>query len=355
LNKLYLEALMSEFLIRFFQSLLSIFSGGQQVVLPIPTPEEEPEVEEPIIIEPISFEIDDSWLITTGIAGHAVSSSGWTHTDGKPTSITWHWTATWDRDLCDRLLGGADALRKPVWNEDKQKWDGGASVHYCVGRTHDEGISQYVKLEHRSWHAGAGQTVRWDGQDISGHTKWLSGARASVGIETVEVGFARDNIPKESDWIQCFGTGGKFKMWLQPWTEEQIDMMIFVGKKIVEKYPNIKYIDHHGHMDICPGVKEDPALAFPFARVLSGIYDEEIPDVWSPFMLIAPRQRALELLGYEFGDAGVDGDWGRISDAALTQFQRDRGLHDNGQWSTFVCWDIYFALLDAGFNLEDVA
>ena len=303
---------------------------------------------------PMKFPIDDSWLIPIRKPGHAVSSAGWTYTADKPTSITWHWTATKTRKQCDELLGGDNALRRPVWDELKQKWMGGASAHYCIGRTYEEGISQYVKLQHRSWHAGAGQVLRWDGKKINADGQWLTGARASIGVETVEVGFARSGIPKEDDWTEVYSTNGKFKMWVEPWPQEQIDMMIFVGKKIVKKYPNIEYLDHHGHMDICPGVKEDPSLAFPFAKVLSGIYNRCIPDVWSPFANIKSRQKALELLGYDLGRAGIDGDWGRASEAALLKYQSDNDLVSNGQWSTFVCWNIYFSLNKLGLSLKSV-
>lgn len=345
---------MFKFLLQILQNFTLIFSRKKDAPVELPKPEDEPEVVTPPKPEEKIYDIDDSWLIPTGIPGHAVTSSGWTYTDGKPTSVTWHWTATWDRELCDKLLGGDNALRKPKWNEEEQKWEGGASAHFCVGRSEEEGISQYVKLEHRSWHAGGGQTVRWDGKNVFANGTFLSGSRTSIGIETVEVGFARPEAPKEDDWIEVYGTDGKNHMWVQPWTEEQVDMMIFLGRKIIEKYPNIGYLDHHGHHDICPGYKSDPSLAFPFAKVLSGIYRREIPDVWSPFMAIKPRQRALELLGYDLGPWGADGDWGAVSDAALRKFQIDSGLHANGEWSTFVCWEVYFALLDAGYSLDDI-
>ena len=300
-----------------------------------------------------NYLIDTSWIIPNRSIGQAVSK-GWGFTDAKPNSVTWHWTATWDRAYCDKLLGGSNALRKPKWNDAKKKWEGGASAHYCVGRDREEGISQYVSLEDRSWHAGAGQSLRWDGKPIDWNGSWLSGSRTSVGVETVNIGFARASIEKQPGWIQVYSTNGQFRMWVPPWGDEQIDMMSFVGRKIIERYPNIKYLAHHGHMDICPGYKEDCSMAFPFARVLSNIYEREIPDVWGAFKLIAPRQKALKLLGYNLGSFGVDGDWGRLSDSALRQFQEDKDLVQNGHWTTFVCWEIYFALVNAGFSLESL-
>lgn len=356
---------MITFFLELIKSFLQVF-GAKQV--DVKRPEEvsmknndKKNIEEKIEIEngvdpvkELQFKVDDSWMIPTGIPGHAVSSSGWTYTNGVPTSITWHWTATWDRKTCDKLLGGSDALRKPQWNENSKKWEGGASAHYCVGRSFQEGISQYVSLEHRSWHAGGGQKLRWDGKKVSVDGQFLSGARTSVGIETVEVGFERAGIPREEDWVRVYDTSGKREMWIQPWTEEQIEMMIYIGKEIIKKYPHIQEIDHHGHMDICPGHKDDPSLAFPFAKVLSGIYERDITDVWSPFLLIEPRQKALQLLGYDLGSWGIDGNWGNISDAALRQFQKDYDLEIDGYWSTFVCRKIEAALKEKGLSINDV-
>lgn len=59
--------------------------------------------------------------------------------------------------------------------------------------------------------------------------------------------------------------------WIQPWTEEQIEMMIDLGKMIYGQFNRIGVRDHHGHHDLCPGYKND-VIGFPFARVLSGIY-----------------------------------------------------------------------------------
>lgn len=68
-----------------------------------------------------------------------------------------------------------------------------------------------------------------------------------------------------------------------------------------------------------------------------------IPDVWSPFSTIKGRQRALINLGYNLGTWGADGEWGRVSDSALRQFQSDHGLVENGMWTSFVSWAIHDA------------
>jgi N-acetyl-anhydromuramyl-L-alanine amidase AmpD len=170
----------------------------------------------------------------------------------------------------------------------------------------------------------------------------------------VNIGFARKGIPKKKKWQEVWSPTGKNQMWVPEWTGQQIKMMIHVGKEIIAKYPNIKIRDHHGHHDICPGYKEDPSYLFPFAEVLSGIYDQEVPDIWTPFLDVEPRQKAMMLLGYDLGKWGADGDWGRMSDAALRKFQKDHGMVANGYWSTFVCWEVYDELCRRGKTLEDL-
>ncbi len=286
----------------------------------------------------MAVEINDSFMIPVS-SGNAVSS-GWTSaTERRPMGVTWHWTATWDLQGCRNAIGGSDPSRKGV-----------ASAHYAIGRSFSEGIDRYVSMRNRSWHAGKNQLLRWDGKPSTNQTK---GARATIGIETVNVGYARAGIAAQSDWINAASPNGKQEMRVQPWPEEQIQMMIQVGREIVAQWPTITWTDHHGHHDACPGYKVDVA-GFPFARVLRGIYeDTDIPDIWTPFWTAEQRQRALVLLGYDLGDFGptndgVDGDWGRASDAALSDFQKRHGLVENGYWTTYVSRAVWYALREQG-------
>ena len=140
----------------------------------------------------------------------------------------------------------------------------------------------------------------------------FTGSRTTVGIETVNVGFARDGFPAAGDWILAAEPNGKHVMRVQPWFAEQVEMMIAVGREVVTRWPGIKVRDHHGHHDLCPGYKQDVA-GFPFAAVPRGIYaDRAIPDVWTPLWTPVQRQRALLILGYLLGASGADGDWGRL-------------------------------------------
>ena len=265
--------------------------------------------------------------------GQAVSA-GWTSYCPKPAGVTWHWTATWDLETCRKILGGSDALRK-----------GEASAHFGVGSSFMEGVDRYVKIEDRSWHAGANQVLRWDGKPVSYEGQWWSGARTTIGIETVNIGYARAGVAAESHWLRAVDPTGRMEMRIQPWSHEQVHLMIELGRYIQERYPHLTWRDHHGHHDISPGYKVD-VCAFPMAKVLRGIYGAEIPDIWSGLWSVKNRQIALVKLGYSLGTYGsqgngVDGSWGRMSDAALRAFQRDRGLVENGCWTQEVNYQVH--------------
>jgi N-acetyl-anhydromuramyl-L-alanine amidase AmpD len=288
---------------------------------------------------PTRFKVSEAAMIPLA-DGQAVTQ-GWPARHGfKPLAVTWHWTETRNLSVCRQTIGGANAERKGV-----------ASAHYGVGRTFAEGIDRYVSLENRSWHAGKMQTVRWDGRQLTEPD--FKGSRSTVGVETVNIGKATASIAAGPDWILAHTSDGRELMRVQPWTEEQIEMLVWVGKEIVGRWQHIGIRDHHGHHDVCPGYKIDVA-GFPFARILSGIYDVQVPDVWGPTWTAIQRQRVLIALGYDLGPSGADGAWGKRSDTALREFQRHMGLFDNGQWNTFTSWKAYDVLKDAGKSIADV-
>ncbi len=270
------------------------------------------------------FSFSDRFRIPVS-AGHAVDR-GWTAATGdKPMAVTWHWSATATLAECSALLGGSEARRKGL-----------ASAHYAIGRGFGEGIDRYVSLEDRSWHAGRNQSLRWDGSAFAGdHDK---GSRTTIGVETVNLGYARPGLPAGPDWRRADSPDGRWRLRIQPWTDEQIEMMVAVGKKIVARWPHIGPRDHHGHCDLCPDYKVDP-VGFPYAQVLRGVYNNpNLPDVWSSLWTVRGRRQALATLGYEIPGGGV---WDHRCDHALRRFQRDHGQVVNGRWSTFVCWRIH--------------
>lgn len=266
------------------------------------------------------------YLLPLG-SGQAVDL-GWTPaTGGKPLGVTWHWTATATLSEARALIGGPNPARKGV-----------ASAHYCVGRSAAEGIDRWVSLDNRSWHAGALQTLRWDGKVFSKADD--KGTRTCVGIETVNVGYARQGFPAGPDWILAATPEG-VEYRIQPWSDEQIAMCIHVGRLVLARWPHITVRAHHGHHDLCPQYKEDVS-GFPFARVLRGVYrDETIPDVWTSTWTLRDRQKTLIKLGYDLGRTGADGLWGPRSISALKSFQTKSGLPANGYWTSFVSWKAY--------------
>lgn len=278
------------------------------------------------------------------LAADQAVSAGWTQASGRrPLGVTWHWTATWDLALCRRVLGGKTPERK-----------GEASAHYGVGRTFAEGIDRYVTLANRSWHAGKEQLCRHDGTPFTDKQS-QKGSRTTVGVETVNIGYARPGIPARADWIRVAKANGREIVQVQHWPDEQVEMMIEVGREIIGTFPSIGPRDHHGHHDICPTYKDD-VIGFPFARVLAGIYPgQAIDDVWTPTSFPAQRQRILIALGHDLGNTGADGKWGRLSDTALKDFQGRHGLEPTGHWSTFVSWKARDLLNNQGKKLADVA
>ncbi len=286
------------------------------------------------------FRISEDALIPLE-EGQAVTRGWPAAIGGRPLGVTWHWTVTWDLRMCRRLLGGRNAERK-----------GEASAHYGVGRRYEEGVDRYVSLENRSWHAGVNQTLRWDGRALSEPN--YKGARSTIGVETVNIGCANSKEMAGSDWIFSASPEGK-PIRVQPWTDEQVKMMIAVGREIRARWPHIGPDDHHGHHDLCPGYKVDVS-GFPFARVLRGIYPEhEVVDVWTPLETVIQRQRVLAAVGQDLGARGVDGEWGPASRAALKRFQADHGLVPDGFWTTFVSRALHAALAELRGDLESVA
>jgi N-acetyl-anhydromuramyl-L-alanine amidase AmpD len=273
--------------------------------------------------------------------GQAVSA-GWPQSIGAhPLGVTWHWTVTWDLELCRRLLGGRNAERR-----------GEASAHYGIGRSFAEGVDRYVTLENRSWHAGKSQSLRWDGRALGSPD--YKGSRSTIGVETVSIGYATTPGMAEDDWIRAATPDGK-PIRVQPWTDEQVVMMVEVGREIVARWPHIGPGDHHGHHDICPGYKVDVS-GFPFARVLAGIYPHHaIADHWTPTHTVLQRQRALLAAGIDLGPFGADGSWGPGSLGALKRFQDAHGLVVNGHWSTFVSRRLAEVLAGRGIDLAEAA
>lgn len=286
----------------------------------------------------MNFHIDESTMIPVA-SGQAVKS-GWEDTPfGRAVGVTMHWAVTATVAGCTKIIGGANATRKGV-----------ASAHYCVGRSFTEGTARYVSLANRSFHCQLGQILRWDGQTMG--TKQFSGINTTIGIETAHLGFATEAEVGAGRFVVAAAPNG-VPMEVQLWTDEQIDMIIAIGKEIVERFPDIRPRDWHGHHDLAPKRKID-VTGFPFARVLRGVYgDDSIPDVWTVLWDVTARQKALIAVGHPLEQFGADGGFGTESRRALVAFQRDNNMVANGFWSTFTCWKVHDILQARGSTIEE--
>ncbi|MEM6457075.1 MAG: hypothetical protein AAF772_18440 [Acidobacteriota bacterium] len=179
----------------------------------------------------------------------------------------------------------------------------------------------------------------------------LKGARTTIGVEVVHIGYARRGVPAGPDWLTVDDPTGR-TMRVAPWPVEQLTMCVAVGREIVRRFPAIGPRDHHGHDDLCPGFKQDPSHAFPYARLLRAIYrDPSLPDVWSPLRTRAARRRVLRRLGHGLpwpADEDVARPWGPDDVDALERFQTTAGLTVDGCWTSFVSWRVHDVLGEDG-------
>jgi N-acetyl-anhydromuramyl-L-alanine amidase AmpD len=299
-----------------------------------------------VALAALPFQIDERFMIP--VQEDQAVARGWLQRHGsRPLGVTWHWGVVRTLRVLTQVLGGADAERK-----------GKASAHYGIGRSFAEGVHRYVSLENRSFHAGINQSLRWNGRALLGDADFKA-TRTTIGIETVHIGAAVPGIAAQPDWIHTATPQGR-PLRVQPWTQQQLQMCIEIGREIVRRWPHIDPEDHHGHHDICPLDPDGNAYkidvcGFPFAKVLRGIYPERIiHDVWTPLETVRQRQRALIALGFSLGRTGADGDWGRLSGTALRLFQRHHGMVINGLWSTFVSRKVHAVLAENGRDLQQV-
>lgn len=312
-----------------------------------------------------------------------------------PMGVTWH------------RAGGAglDSVRRRFASEIRE--ESRASTHYCIGADFADGIERYVSIEDRAWHAGTRQILRWDGRACALRTRrgheWINegwkAARTTIGVTVVgfaepitrrEQGEVWDDVPPEQI-LHAAMPNGQGRRVLR-FGDEQYEMMIAVGREIVERWPHLRPWSHHGHYDICPDYRWDP-LGLDFARLLRGVYPEDaIPDVWTPLRTAAQRQRVMKRLCGLLGikrRVVVDGIWGVASRTTLRALQRAMaerknrrrpGLFGrwraalatpeiemlearpmpahtavNGYWTSFTNWDVHAVLGEHGVDLAEAA
>ena len=238
------------------------------------------------------FVMRDDYLIPLE-KGQAVNR-GWPDVhQNRPRGVTWHWSAGGSLSGLRATIGGKNAARK-----------GEASAHYGVGRSYAEGVDRYVGVENRSWHAGKNQLHRWDGDSLSGDDD--KATRSTIGIETVGVGPAGGKVVAQADWISVWAATNEHLLAVQPWTGEQIQMMIAVAKEIQADWPHLTWRDHHGHEDLCPSYKQDVAGFHIFRQILvvepdALLVAERASRIEDEFFALDQRDLAI----FKFADANL--------------------------------------------------
>lgn len=155
------------------------------------------------------------------------------------------------------------------------------------------------------------QTLRWDGTASDGANK---DSRATIGIETVIMGYARPGLPADKDWVACTNTMSREELRVQPWASEQIVMVIAVGTSVVgggrrSLFATITAITTSAQAARTTSLDSR-------SRRCQRFYGVEVPEVWVPLAKPKQRQRALCEHGFSLGTTGVkmegvDGIWER--------------------------------------------
>lgn len=169
------------------------------------------------------------------------------------------------------------------------------SSHYLINDTTSKKypyiIYQLVPEAKRSWHAGI--STWGSDSDLN---------NSSIGIEIVN---------KDGN--------------LYPFTEQQIEAVIFLVKQIKQRY-DIKDVDIVGHSDIAPGRKIDPGVLFPWERLskngLSAWYDKSDIEYFKRTIKSIPDDKTIEQslakYGYDF-NASLDH---KLHQSVVSAFQR---------------------------------
>ena len=128
------------------------------------------------------------------------------------------------------------------------------SAHYVVTETEDKSgvqggnVIQVVPEEKRAWHAGPSE---WRGivcDTRDGRSRGLNSK--SIGIENVNRGFT------DADGVRTW----------YPYDEKQINALGSLCAGIVTRW-GIHPANIVGHSDVCPSIKSDPGVLFPWGEL----------------------------------------------------------------------------------------
>ena len=185
-----------------------------------------------------------------------------------------------------------------------QRTDRPVSSHYLIPENDDETYSsdvlkiyRLVEEERRAWHAGVSH---WGGH----HT--LNGQ--SIGIEIVNQSRCINHGPGGSVTKPEEQTCN-----FLPYGDEQIDLLARLIRGILERHPDIDFVDVIGHADIAPTRRVDPGPRFPWHKLyeqgIGAWYDDEIAAAYRyQFAARLPDideiQTALHTYGYDIEITG---------------------------------------------------
>lgn len=198
------------------------------------------------------------------------------------------------------------------------------SAHYLIPTPDDPSYDRRKPLIHRlvpehrrAWHAGQSY---WAGEESLNDR--------SIGIELVNESRCREASPQATE-LEALGQSCQFL----PFAGEQIDLLIYLARDILDRYPGIDPVDVVGHSDIAPDRKTDPGPLFPWKQLhdagIGAWYDEALVKVWrNRFCAGAPdrqiTRRALRAYGYDIDESDDELSYQKVIRAFQMHFLPER-------------------------------
>lgn len=216
------------------------------------------------------------------------------------------------------------------------------SAHYLIPTPDDRSYERRKPLIHRlvpehrrAWHAGQSY---WAGEESLNDR--------SIGIELVNVSRCREAPPQATE-LEPLDQSCRFL----PFAGEQIDLLIYLARDILDRYPGIDPVDVVGHSDIAPDRKTDPGPLFPWKQLhdagIGAWYDEASVRVWRNRFCASGRdrqlaRRALQAYGYGIDESDDELSYQKVIRAFQMHFLPER-ITARADFETLA---VLFALLE---------
>lgn len=192
------------------------------------------------------------------------------------------------------------------------------SAHYLIPEPFDDSnpneklkVHKLVHENRRAWHAG---TSYWAGEEALNDR--------SIGIELVNRSYcvedSNNDESAEEDSAHCF---------YPDFASSQIELLIALASRILQRHPEIDPVDVVGHADIAPDRKVDPGPRFPWQALhragIGAWYDDDTMLAYRQrFDAALPPtsavQKALRVYGYRIE---VSDEYDRQSRQVVRAFQ----------------------------------